>query len=383
MELKLEAPEAVPEIDTNTALDMVKTQVPASSQEVAKRDSKVVEFIDNLTTLPPDSPEFKGKLGELFTVGDEAVKSTTTISSRMLDRPMQQGSENSPQLKVAGTLQELREQITELDPERADLKGVKKLFKWLPGSKNVERYFNRYASAKSHLEAITQSLAQGQDELRKDNAEIAVYSKQMWEGLGNLKEYNELLGQLDEAITAKIAEAKQAGNMELAKALENDALFATRQRRTDIQTQIAVSVQGYLALDLVQKNNVELIRGVDRAQTTTMSAMQTAIIVAQALGVQERVLTQITALNSATGQFIESTSNRLKTQGAEIQKQASSSMIEVEKLQIAFQNVFEAMDSVDNFRVQANENLAQTITALDAQVEKARPYLERAKRESE
>ena len=57
-------------------------------------------------------------------------------------------------------------------------------------------------------------------------------------------------------------------------------LFYTRQRTTDLLTQMAVTVQGYLALDLVKKNNVELVKGVDRASTTTVSALRTAVTVA-------------------------------------------------------------------------------------------------------
>ncbi len=44
-------------------------------------------------------------------------------------------------------------------------------------------------------------------------------------------------------------------------------------------TQLAVAVQGYMALDLIRRNNLELIRGVDRAQTTTVAALRTAVIV--------------------------------------------------------------------------------------------------------
>src|SRR3546814_3938459 len=70
---------------------------------------------------------------------------------------------------------------------------------------------------------------------------------------------------------------------------------------------MAVTVQGYLALDLVKKNNVELVKGVDRASTTTVSALRTAVTVAQALTNQKLVLEQITALNTTTANIIDST----------------------------------------------------------------------------
>jgi uncharacterized protein YaaN involved in tellurite resistance len=142
---------------------------------------------------------------------------------------------------------------------------------------------------------------------------------------------------------------------------------------------MAVSVQGYMALDLVRKNNVELIKGVDRAQTTTISALRTAVIVSQALSRQKLVLDQITALNTTTSNLIESTSNQLKIQGAAINEQAASSTIDVQKLQAAFDNVFQTMDAIDTFRTQAVDSMAQTVTALEGQIERAKPYLARTR----
>jgi uncharacterized protein YaaN involved in tellurite resistance len=145
-------------------------------------------------------------------------------------------------------------------------------------------------------------------------------------------------------------------------------------------TQMAVSVQGYMALDLVRKNNLELIKGVDRAQTTTISALRTAVIVSQALARQKLVLDQITALNTTTSNLIEATSTQLRVQGGQINEQAASSTIDIEKLQAAFDNVFQTMDALDTFRAQAVDSMAQTVTALEGQIERAKPYLERTRR---
>jgi uncharacterized protein YaaN involved in tellurite resistance len=198
--------------------------------------------------------------------------------------------------------------------------------------------------------------------------------------MGKLSEYNQLASALDEAVSNKVAELENSGNSEAANALKSDALFAIRQRRQDIMTQMAVSVQGYMALDLVRKNNLELIKGVDRAQTTTISALRTAVIVSQALARQKLVLDQISALNTTTSAMIEATSNQLRIQGAEINQQAASSTIDIQKLQVAFDNVFQTMDALDTFRSQAVDSMAQTVTALEGQIERAKPYLERTRR---
>jgi uncharacterized protein YaaN involved in tellurite resistance len=354
----------------------------ATKSELAK---KAEAFAADLMTVDTKSPEFTKKVESITSMGDKDLRASAAVSNRMLDRPAaavkagKGGGGADAQTRVANTLVDLRTTVTELDPNRADLTGAKKVLKWLPGGDRVQKYFAKYESAQSHLNAIIKSLDSGQDELRKDNAAIETEKANMWTTMGKLSEYNALASALDEAVTQKVAELEAAGRTEDANTLKSDALFAIRQRRQDLMTQLAVSVQGYMALDLVRKNNIELIKGVDRAQTTTIAALRTAIIVSQALARQKLVLDQISALNATTSNLIEATSNQLRIQGAEINQQAASSTIDVQKLQAAFDNVFQTMDTIDTFRAQAVDSMAQTVTALEGQIERARPYLERTR----
>ena len=135
-------------------------------------------------------------------------------------------------------------------------------------------------------------------------------------------------------------------------------LFYVRQKHQDLLTQLAVSIQSYLAIDIIIKNNIELIKGVDRASTTTISALRTAVIVAQALGNQKLVLDQIAALNTTTSGMIERTSEMLKDNSAAIQEQAASSSIGIEQLQAAFANIYATMDSIDEFKIKALDTMA-------------------------
>jgi uncharacterized protein YaaN involved in tellurite resistance len=315
-------------------------------------------------------------------MGDSDMRAAASMANRMLDRPAAAMGKNGgdAQTRVSNTLVDLRHTVTGLDPKREDLTGVKKILKYLPGGDKVDRYFDKYRSAQSHLDAIIKGLSSGQDELRKDNAAIETEKANMWTTMGKLSEYNELAGALDAAVEQKVAELEAASKSEDANIMRSDALFPIRQRRQDLMTQMAVNVQGYLALDLIRKNNLELIKGVDRAQTTTIAALRIAVIVSQALSRQKLVLDQINALNTVTSNLIESTSEQLKLQGGAINQQAASATIDVAKLQAAFDNVFATMDAVDTFRAQAVDSMAQTVTALESQIERAKPYLERTRR---
>jgi uncharacterized protein YaaN involved in tellurite resistance len=380
--LVLTPPEPVPVVQDEEAAGAVPVD-DAKKTELAQR---AAAFANELAALDHRAPEFTKKVESITSMGDKELRASAGVSNRMLDRPaavVKAGrgmGGGDAQTRVATSLSELRTTITDLDPNRADLTGARKVLKWIPGGDRIQKYFQKYESAQTQLNAIIKSLESGQDDLRKDNAAIETEKANMWTTMGKLSEYNQLASALDTAVTEKIAQLEAAGSSESANTLKSDALFAIRQRRQDIMTQMAVSVQGYMALDLVRKNNLELIKGVDRAQTTTISALRTAVIVSQALARQKLVLDQITALNTTTSNLIESTSNQLRVQGAEINQQAASSTIDIQKLQVAFDNVFQTMDALDTFRAQAVDSMSQTVTALEGQIERAKPYLERTRR---
>ena len=359
--------------------------IPLDAAKKAEIDAKATAYVAELTSIDMRSPAFSQKVNAIASMGDADMRASANVSNRMLQRPAAalaagrgKGGADA-QTRVSNTLVDLRATITELDPGRADLKGAKRILKLIPGGDKIQRYFAKYESAQSHLNAIIKALDSGQDELRKDNASIETEKANMWTALGKLSEYNELASALDSAIEAKVAELQAAGRTDDANTLKSDALFPVRQRRQDIMTQMAVAVQGYMALDLVRKNNIELIKGVDRAQTTTIAALRTAVIVAQALSRQRLVLNQISALNTVTSNLIESTSEQLKVQGGQINQQAASTTVDVAKLEAAFNNVFQTMDAIDTFRAQAVDSMAQTVTALEGQIERAKPYLERTR----
>lgn len=385
----LAPPEPALELAPPTAVPLVKDEqaegmLPVPAEVQTELQSKAASFAAELATVDPRSPEFAKKIESIRTMGAAEIAASASVSNRMLDRPAAalQSAKGSgggdATARVAGTLTELRNTVTELDPARADLSGIRKILKFLPGGDKLQRYFSKYESAQSQLDAIIKALASGQDELRKDNAAIEGERATMWTTMGKLSEYAALASALDAALEKEIADLQAKGETEKANTYQSDGLFPLRQRRQDLLTQLAVSAQGYLALDLVRKNNIELIKGVDRAQNTTVSALRTAVIVAQALANQKLVLDQINALNTTTSKMIQSTSELLKQQGTAINEQASSTTISMESLQVAFDNVFATMDAIDTYRAQAVVSMGTTVTALEQQIQRAKPYLERS-----
>ncbi|AKU17834.1 toxic anion resistance protein [Luteipulveratus mongoliensis] len=339
-------------------------------------DAKVEGFLESLVSAQPRSPEFEAKAGDVRSMGDADIRQAAESSNRLLASPVKalQSGGLSEKSTVGKSLLELRRTVEDLDPKEAT--GTKKLLGMIPFGDKLENYFRKYQSAQGHLDGILHALRNGQDELGKDNAALNLEKQQLWDTMGRLNQYVYVAERLDAKLSATIAQLETT-DPDKAKSLRDDVLFYVRQKHQDLLTQLAVSIQNYLAIDVVIKNNIELIKGVDRASTTTVSALRTAVIVAQALGNQKLVLDQITALNTTTSDMIERTSQLLKDNSVAIQQQAGSATIGLPQLQAAFANIYATMDAIDTFKVEALDNMSATIGTLENEVTKSRGYLDR------
>jgi len=366
--LKLDPPEALNPLAPAEAAGLV----PLKTEETSELDRRVDQFVDELAALDANSPEFGKKVDQLTAMGRKEIAEAAGASNRFLDRPVKAIDKDTG---IGADLTELRRTVQELDPKGATK--TRKFLGIIPFGNTVDRYFDKYRSSQTHISKILGSLANGKDELLMDNAAIDTERAGLWKTMHKLEQMVHISKSLDKKLEDKAAEL-DATDPAKAKAIRESALFYTRQRTTDLLTQMAVTVQGYLALDLVKKNNVELVKGVDRASTTTVSALRTAVTVAQAMTNQKLVLQQITALNTTTAGMIDSTGEMLRTQTGAIHEQAASSTIPMETLQRAFQNIYETMDQIDRFKLQALDNMKQTVTTLSSEVEKSKGYIARA-----
>ncbi|WP_066554391.1 toxic anion resistance protein [Croceicoccus bisphenolivorans] len=369
-ELTLEAPGPVPEVKPEKAAGLV----PVGEETKSKLEAKVDLFVSDLVAQDANSPEFGKKVDQLTNMGRKEIMAASSMSNRFLDRPVRAMDADSG---IGADLTELRQTVEDLDPGRKGKLTGRKLFGIIPFGNKLKGYFDSYTSAQGHIQAILARLASGKDELLMDNAAIDVERQKLWDAMGKLEQMIHISKTLDDKLE-EAANDLDASEPAKAKAIRETALFYTRQRTQDLLTQMAVSVQGYLALDLVKKNNVELVKGVDRASTTTVSALRTAVTVAQAMTNQRLVLGQITALNDTTAGIIDSTSTLLRDQTGKIHEQAASSTIPLETLQRAFQNIYDTMDTIDTFKLKALDSMKQTVNTLSDEVEKSRGYIARA-----
>ncbi|WP_174278791.1 toxic anion resistance protein [Sphingomonas bacterium] len=369
--LTLTPPDPVPVVRAEKAAGLV----PVAADVKSKLDERVEGFVTDLVAQDVNSPDFGRRVDAITAMGAKEIRDAAGQSNRFLDRPVRAMDGDTG---VGKDLAQLRRVVEDLDPgKQGNLSASKKLFGIIPFGNKMRTYFDSYKSSQTHISQILKSLASGKDELLMDNAAIDTERANLWAAMGKLEQMILLSRTMDTRLEDKANELDHTDPAK-AKAIRETALFYTRQRTQDLLTQMAVTVQGYLALDLVKKNNVELVKGVDRASTTTVSALRTAVTVAQALTNQRLVLEQITQLNTTTANIIDSTGKLLKSNTARIHEQAASATIPLETLQRAFQNIYDTMDAIDTFKLKALDSMKTTVTALGGEVEKSKGYIARA-----
>ena len=69
----------------------------------------------------------------------------------------------------------------------------------------------------------------------------------------------------------------------------------------------------------------------------------------------------------------------LKQQSGQIQQQAVSATISLDKLKTAFSNIYQTMDMMADYKIKALDNMRQTVEVLSTEVDKAKKYVTQAR----
>lgn len=351
--------------DVEEVKNEVKEEIAPAPETKMQLEKAAESNTDELFTFDLGSlSDRRNIVSSIETFGSDVVAKSTQknelLNVRLVDLS-KMGGENG---EVVNGLSQLQMQMKDLDPSGIDFakKGViGKLFN------PIRNYFAKFEKADDVIAQTIVSLGKGKDVLKRDNTTLEVEQLALRDLTKKLSQQIELGTQMDDAITAAIEKAKTENvDEERIKFIEEEVLFPLRQRLMDMQQMQTVNMQGIIAMEIVRRNNKELIRAVERAENVTISALRIAVTVASALYNQKIVLEKVNAVNEATNKLIGATSKMLKEQGTQIQQQAMESNISVDTLRTAFADTFEALDSVSDYKTKALPQMKTTIAEFRA-----------------
>lgn len=340
--------------------DAIEEQVKPVPEEVAQLQELAKNNVSSILALDLESAEKrKGILQSIDSFGLNSMKSSSEknallqVSVGTLSKTGDEGGQ------VARGLTELQHQLKDLDPSSIDFAKTGLLGKFFHP---LRAYFAKYQKADSVISDIIFSLDRGKLVLKNDNTTLEFEQQALRELTKKLQKEIQLGTLMDAEIETQIEAAKARGESEdKIRFITEEVLFPLRQRVMDLQQMLVVNQQGIMAIEVVIRNNKELIRGVDRARNVTISALKISVTVASALYNQRIVLKKIELLNQTTDALISGTSRMLKEQGAAIQKQSIETSISVDTLKQAFTDVLSALDSISAYKQEALPRMRETI----------------------
>ncbi|KML07241.1 toxic anion resistance protein [Rossellomorea marisflavi] len=339
---------------------VIEQEVKPVPEEVRKLQEAAEANVQAVLNLDLDSLEKKKEiLASIDSFGMDTLRSSSSknallqVSVGNLSKTGDEGGQ------VAKGLSDLQIEIKDLDPSMIDFAKTGLLGKLF---NPMRAYFAKYQKADTVISDIVGSLEKGRNVLKNDNTTLEIEQHALRELTKVLQKEIELGSLMDASIAAQVEVAREKGeDPDRVRFIEEEILFPLRQRVMDLNTMLVVNQQGIIAYEMVVRNNRELIRGVDRAKTVTISALRIGVTVASALYNQKIVLKKIEALNATTNTIIAGTSKMLKDQGTAIQKQAMEANISVDTLKTAFSDVIEAMDSISTYKREALPQMRETI----------------------
>ena len=348
----------------------VPAEREATVDEAAKQ--KVEEIMGTDITVFEDRKNITAAFQEF---GADVIRKTEAKNGILSKRMVEFSRGSAETGEVAKGLAELSAQMKTLDPSAVNFE-EKGLFGKIANP--VKRYFDKYKTADAEIADIVKSLDSGKKMLQNDNVTLELEEQELFGLSKQLNEQVAMGNALDQYLTNAI-DSKRAEGGDEAKVqfVEEEILFPLRQRIMDFQQLQAVSQQGVVALDVIRRNNNELVRAVDRAKSVTVSSLRTAVTVAGALYNQKLVLEKVNLLNQSTNEMIAATSNMLKTQGVEIQKQSSEAMISTDTLKQSFADTLEALQNISEYRREALPRMQSTIEEFRKLAEEGQKQLDK------
>ncbi|KFB76695.1 toxic anion resistance protein [Candidatus Accumulibacter cognatus] len=371
---QLTPPEVMAPVHQDQAVELV-TVKPERLSEI---EQQVESFLGVLMSADLHSQDFKDKLDQTFALGRQEVSvSAALLQGRLLEKNFVSAKE-TPAFQA---ISELRGELDKLNPgNQGNLLEPKRLLGLIPWGSKLQSYFRRYQTAATQIKVIMGQLYAARDEVQKDLLALESQRGKIWDGMQKMAEAIRFAEMLDTRLAQQV-EGLRVTDPLRAKALEQEVQFYARQNLQDMLTQQAVSINGYLALDVIKKTGRELINGCTRVATTGMSALAVAQTVARATGNQVEVMDMLQGVSGTIGRLIQQTGEQLNAHVSGTTRFAENPLLGIEEIKQMFAQTYQAMDAIDDFRSQAITVMGRNNEILQSELARSREYLDRVRRE--
>jgi uncharacterized protein YaaN involved in tellurite resistance len=363
--------------------DLTYVNIDTKEKNPLEIDPKIAEQVKPevdkfFKILMSKSEDASNKTDYIYAIG----RTAEMRKNEFLERQMKELMAGNGNDTIAQGLLDLRDQISDLDPNlyfgegsinhfMRKLAGDSKFFKKL-----IRKYSDKYLSAETVIFQIIRGLKEGKALMERNNVTLKQEKQKMREDVEQMKKAIAFAQLLDDKIAAEIASTDDA---EWKQILSEEILFPLRQRINTLQKSRVAKNQSILTFEMIIRTNRQLINGINNSDQA-VEILKTAITTELALRDVEKVNKAIDAMDQLTGDMLVRNSEKLKENVMAVFKTAARAGIPIEKLVIAQKNALDAVADHSKFiqeQLPLMKAEAERAQDLNKEVEETNKRMER------
>lgn len=364
-DFKLNVPMTIDDAEKDGEMD---SRLVLSDERKKHLDDVAENFVNKafdsgfLTSI--DQSVSAGITADIDSMGMAEAKEIALSSNNLMKRQLKELDNSSVKenKKVVKSLMDMENKIVELNPAKAGinwddpLRGGRIFGIKLPfiGDK-LQKYIQKTRDASQYIEMVNKELDEGSRIIRESIGEIDLEKQKNLEITMRSNEYLYLNSAIVKKVESRMIENKL--NDKEKELVTEVILYPLEQKKSDLNTQIHVAITSYYGLDVIQKNNKELLRGVQRCQMVALPALNTSITMASALADQKNVHDTVGAINQTAEEMLNNVSTMVSSQSQQIQKSAQSETIKRKSIMDNYKKIEDALKKTSEYRLQAHAAL--------------------------
>ncbi len=324
------------------------------SKDIEAKGDVLLKSILNPTT----------SMNTIESVGQEDIRVLSQLS-RTLSSPVGRMASDDETKKITTSLLDLKSKVEEINPAKFNFEPgfFGRALQKFGGGSTINKYVSKFESASAVINSISSALEQSRQGLVEDNAIFTEDRKRYREASKSLTEKVEILKYTLAKVEDKIAQTKDEYEKEF---LEQEVQFTLSQQIIDLQQTLAATAQGTVAFGIIVKGNQELIRTIRRSQNVTVVALNVGSAVATGLAKRRNALKTVEEVTAVTNNILKSNAKMMREQGVEIQKQATSALLDTSVMQEALRESVQAINDLENFKKDSLPAMKESINTMNA-----------------
>lgn len=368
--LKKENEEVVEIIDENekkeeNLLNLEKPAILEENYQITRKQSDEVKSLVREIDV--------NNSATILNFGSKPAEELSRISNQILSSS--KNVENIEATKIIKNLSKIIEKVDISDFEKPPRKEGGFLSKIFNRGKN---FLEKYENMNKEIEVITQELLNYKASLEKDQDDLKKLYEVVSKHSVEINDYilatelaeEEVKRKLDD-ITNTVNVDENDKNREIART--QALLDMVSQKKYDLETVKAVSLQTLPMIEIMAGNNIGLARKLQSSLITTLPLFENAIVLALQTKKQILLKNTFTTLDKATEDLMKRNAVNITKTAVDIAKVSNTSPISIETLKQNFEVVQKGIKEIRDLREKARidrEKNIEEIHNFNAKMEK-------------